>query len=126
MNQRTPIGCYQNLYIKYGIILGEPAPPDAYKDFFRLLPEAEYCLNGHHFPKHASLNSELRSAALQTIHEQYPRSSWFHIYRDGSSMTGTGETGVSYYCQKIQVFSAVGAPLSNYYDEVFIIHSAAS
>ncbi|GFR32142.1 hypothetical protein TNCT_349631 [Trichonephila clavata] len=105
--QRTPITCSQNLYTKNGIALGEPAPLNTYPDFFQHLLEAEYCLTDHNFRKHASLDSELRSAALQTVHEQHPRSSWFHIFIDGSSMPGTGETGTAYYCQEFQVYSKV-------------------
>ncbi|GFQ86563.1 hypothetical protein TNCT_685271, partial [Trichonephila clavata] len=68
----------------------------------------------------------LRSAALQTIREHYPRSSWFHIYTDGSSLPRTGETSAVYYCQEFQGYSVVGAPLNNYDGEVAAIHTVAS
>ncbi|GFQ71988.1 hypothetical protein TNCT_610951 [Trichonephila clavata] len=41
-------------------------------------------------------------------------------------MSGTGETGATYYCQEFQGYSAVGAPLSNYDGEVASTHSAAT
>ncbi|GFQ89916.1 hypothetical protein TNCT_254001 [Trichonephila clavata] len=34
--------------------------------------------------------------------------------------------GAAYYCQEFQGFSAVGAHLSNYDDQVAVIHSTAS
>ncbi|GFY17220.1 uncharacterized protein LOC103524116 [Trichonephila clavipes] len=74
--------------------------------------------------KHNSLLSELRSAALATIHERYPDQDWLHIFTDGSATAPFGRAGAGAFSNSFNLKEPFSAWSDNFDGEIYAIFMA--
>ena len=78
--QTTPLTHAEKIREKYHIQHGQAAKLSTFHKIFSFLPAGKLTLINHTTPKALSNTHDLKSAALQTIHELYKRDTWVHVY----------------------------------------------
>ncbi|GFT80646.1 uncharacterized protein LOC103524116 [Trichonephila clavipes] len=74
--------------------------------------------------KHNSLLSELRSAALATIHERYPDQDWLYVFTDGSATAPFGRAGAGAFSDSFNLKEPLSAWSDNFDGEIYAIFMA--
>ncbi|GFW35316.1 hydroxysteroid dehydrogenase-like protein 1 [Trichonephila clavipes] len=75
-----------------------------------------------------SLLTQLRSAALGTIHERYPDQDWLHVFNDGSSTASFGRAGAVSFSNSLNLKEPFSAWSDNFngFDAASTLPSEAS